>query len=268
LNPAPPSLEMPLESFPSLGVCIFCLKSEPKLTKEHIVPAALHGRLFFQGATCEECRKKHSYEQTVLTEDLLVPRVLLGLRGRKRDDKKDLKLPPVALGDQTTGVGPFDVELDIEEYPAVIIMPVFPPAGQLVGEVRGSAISMLAVSSSHIDLTPLIPNSRPRSGVTQRLLMTNGPLAMMLAKIAYCYGVARLGLEAFDGDAIRRLLAGDRHDTYDFVGGGVDQRQLPHKDLHELQFKVRAPFVTVLVCLFASFNGPIYEVVLGRIKAQ
>ena len=54
--------------------------------------------------------------------------------------------------------------------------------------------------------------------VTTRQPFANGPFAKMVAKIGYCYAVAKLGFDAFDGDAIRELLAGKRDDVYNFVG--------------------------------------------------
>src|SRR6188768_2800571 len=128
---------MPPRSVKSFGRCIFCLDDKSALTREHVVPAALKGTLVIQKATCTPCQTKHTYEKDALKVDLLVPRVLLGLHGKKRENKKPLELPLVALGDHVNGGDDFNVRLTVAEYPPVLHMPFFAPAGLLVGEVRG-----------------------------------------------------------------------------------------------------------------------------------
>jgi hypothetical protein len=93
--------------------------------------------MVIQDATCGECQDKHTYERDALKVDLLVPRVLLQLHGRKRTDKKPLALPPVAIGDRTVADGDFNVHLDVREYPPVLEMLGFRPAGLLAGEQPG-----------------------------------------------------------------------------------------------------------------------------------
>lgn len=264
---------MPARSYDSLGRCIFCLEAFPpdQLTREHIVPRALNGAFVFQGATCDGCQKLHEYETTALKVDLAVPRILLGMKGRKRSDKKPLKLPPVATGAHLTDTdfSAFDVDLDISEYPPILVMVGLPEAGLLAGVERTGDLTSLTLSFSQIDLSSLISNSRPRQGVTTRVPQTNGPFATMLAKIAYCYGVAELGLDGFQGAEIRQLLAGMRTDTYNFVGGvsSADCRT-GRRSLHELRIAARCPFQTVEVHLFASCGGVRYEVVIGKLRVD
>ena len=232
-----------------------------------MVPAALKGTLVIQKATCTPCQTKHTYEKDALKVDLLVPRVLLGLHGKKRENKKPLELPLVALGDHVNGGDDFNVRLTVAEYPPVLHMPFFAPAGLLVGEVRGGNLEQ--ISFAFVDLAGLLKsNARPRTDVTTRIAFINGALSRTLAKIAYCFGVAELGLDGFDGREMRDFLYGKRDDAYNFVGGGSDQTvSSPGKYLHELQLRERGQFLTVLVRLFASCGAPTYEVVVGRVKA-
>lgn len=101
--------------------------------------------------------------------------------------------------------------------------------------------------------------------------MINGPFAMMLAKIAYCYTMAEYGETYFDAKDIRDLLLGNRHDVYNFVGNTETPERLATRELHGLYFRRRGEWLTVLVHLFASCQGQQntnictpYEVVVGR----
>ena len=108
--------------------------------------------------------------------------------------------------------------------------------------------------------------------VTTRQPFANGPFAKMVAKIGYCYAVAKLGFDAFDGDAIRELLAGKHDDVYNFVGNVEKPEALSIRRIHALYLREQDGWLTVLVHLFASCNAKEsepsipYEVAVGRKK--
>lgn len=258
---------MPPRSIKSFGRCIFCLDDKCTLTKEHIVPAALNGTWVIQKATCRKCQDRHTYERDTLKIDLLVPRVLLSLHGRQRDNKKPLELPLVTLVNHTYRGANLKLRLEPSEYPPIFFVPHFPPAGLLVGEVRGSDITQMGVAA--VNLSGLLKrNARPRWDVDLCQTCISGALPKTVAKIAYCFAVSELGLDGFDGDAMRDFLSGRRDDIYTFVGGGKEEASLPRKYLHELQLRQQGPFQTALVGLFASCGAPTYEVVVGRVKGR
>ncbi len=87
---------------------------------------------------------------------------------------------------------------------------------------------------------------------------------MVIAKMAYCYAIAEKGLNFMDLSGLRDLVLGERHDVFNFVGCPIVEEPLPMLRLHKFYFRQRGEFSTLLVHIFASFRGPVYEVVLGK----
>jgi hypothetical protein len=100
------------------------------------------------------------------------------------------------------------------------------------------------------------------------LMTTNhvsGAIHVCIAKMAYCFAVCEIGLEGFDGTAIRDLIKGRRHDFCNFVGACSTHEHLTDRYFHNLYLRNRPKYKTVLVHLFASFGIPPYEVVIGPV---
>jgi hypothetical protein len=273
-----PSLVMRQHDYHLGNVCVYCRNKFPdeELTDEHIIARALNGGLVIRRGACIPCAKlsNETYENTALNVDLLVPRRLLALkksRNRGRAHRKPLSpLPPIAPF--AVHGGPkenFFLELPDEEYPNHFTLVNFLAAGRLVGETRSGELTSLRIA--HYSLGYRRTKLQLRDYST-RTPLVNGPFAMMLAKIGYCYAVAERGFDAFDGDDIRDLLAGRRGDVYNFVGGCLVREHLSNTHLHGLYFRKRGEWLTVLVHLFASLNpdpkqiDDPYEVVVGRAR--
>jgi len=109
----------------------------------------------------------------------------------------------------------FDLNLDHDSYPKFCPITYFLPAGKLCNQEKGTDLA--EVRLAFIDMG--VAFQKLSGPTTTRHVADNGPLALTLAKIAYCYAVARLGLDAFDGSEIRALLLEERSDVYNFVGG-------------------------------------------------
>jgi hypothetical protein len=270
------SLVMPKKEYRLDGRCVFCLQDmrdypERDVTDEHIIPDAIRGNFVILDGACRTCAElsNNSYENRALNTDFHVPRRLFDLRSQKRRGKKakpPRPLPPVAIGDATMDPNAkFDKQKDVDQYPPGIALIGYPPPGLLSGVDRGSTLTQVTIQIFNLG------NWKGKaSNVTQNIQMINGPFAMAVAKIGYCYAVAERGFEAFDGDAIRLLLAGKRDDVYNFVGNTSQPEALSNRHLHALYIRERGDWLTVLVHLFASCNGnpekpsiP-YEVVVGK----
>jgi hypothetical protein len=263
-----PSREITPRRYKGAGKCIFCFRSPPevRLTDEHVIPFAICGvgEILIEDGSCEECNRfaNEKYEAIAIANDLNVARILLELKRRRRGKKsKPLMLPPVALGDITVENKNFDIQLEKEEYPNVLLLVTFEPAGLLVGVDRGSDLSKI-----RIVFVNLGQKDRTVQGVTCSHPHVQGPFALLIAKIAYCYAVAEVGLDGFNGDEIRDLLRLKREDIYNFVGCMADNMHLSSRHLHSLYFRKRGEYLTVIVHIFASYKIPPYEVVVGRWK--
>src|SRR5437762_974781 len=69
---APSHSMAPRNPYNSGGMCIYCLKSFPKLTREHIVPEAFSGSWSIVGAcACCAAKSNKEYENLVLQSDII-----------------------------------------------------------------------------------------------------------------------------------------------------------------------------------------------------
>jgi hypothetical protein len=108
----------------------------------------------------------------------------------------------------------------------------------------------------------------------------------MLAKIAHCYAVAELGLDALTAPLPSLILGHDLTLSQYLVGGthlqipapqfGPKERTAGLYTLHQLHLGIRPLFldgqpvgrglVTATIRLFAIHNTPLYEVVVGELN--
>lgn len=259
-----PSLAVKQRSYdpPDRAVCIYCLEAvdESALTKEHIIPRALQGELVIQRAVCEPCRAEGNkrYENPALQSDLMVPRLLLDLRRRHKDKKKEI--PLVCLDDSvySTDDSEFNIRLEIESYPRLFNLMEIEPAGLLMGVERGGVINSLRLGFYNLG------GSNYATPITTRHRMDHTAFSLTLAKIAYCFTCAERGLDGLTN--IRDLLNGKRSDTYNFVGSALCKEFLTNRYLHNLYFRERGEYLTVLVHIFASCGATPYEIVVGKLS--
>lgn len=263
---------MPKVTYQGDGRCVFCMQrfADSDLTDEHVIPEAIHGASVIKNGSCFPCARfsNKSYENEALNNDLKVARLLLELKGKRGAaiPRHIRHLPAVYPGNSTMeDYGePRMLDFPVGMYPKHFTLIRFPPPGILSGIDRGGAITEVGMRSFFID-------GKGLSGVTVQQEIKNGPFAMMLAKIGYCFAVGERGLDGFDGDEIRELLRDEREDIYNFVGNSKDLEFVSQRHLHGLNFRQRGEWLTVLVNLFASFTGNVrkdqpYEIVVGKAR--
>ena len=62
------------------------------------------------------------------------------------------------------------------------------------------------------------------------------------------------------------MLRDERKDVFNFVGNPVDGGNLTQRYLHQLAFRDRGDLLSIIIHLFASYQAPVYEVVIGKRK--
>ena len=253
---------------PSFGKCIFCGDTD-NLTKEHIVPKALTGigEMIIRFGSCRKCNyyANEAYEGAAMANDFLPVRHMLQLQRKRRGKKTTLRrMPPVsyAATADKCGADEFNEELPPQNYPPLYTFVMHEPAGLLSGINRAADPSEIRLGFVHLGL----PGRVTPTSVTMRLPGIIGHPERVVAKMAYCWAIAEKGLDVFDTTDLLDLLCGRRSDIFNFVGSPIVSEQLPMLRLHEFYFRKRGELTTVLVHLFASFNGPIHEVVIGKEK--
>mgnify|MGYP006273574041 FL=1 len=246
------------------GLCIYCRTPHPKeqLTDEHIIPLALNGDEIIRFAACEPCRKisNESYENQALQADLLLPRLLLKLKRRHLNKKKEL--PRVAEGNIVNQVGGnFDIPIAENQYPKGFSLVRLPPPGFLSGQDQSTGIPSFRLQF----VTLQMPQPAFIPDVTFRTKVDLGSFCMTLAKIGYCFAFAQYGIDRFESTKIRCLLLNERQDVFNFVGSAPDEDVGASHYLHWLSYLVVAGVLVVRVHLFGSFGMHPYYVVVGKI---
>lgn len=103
-----------------------------------------------------------------------------------------------------------------------------------------------------------------------------GDFTRMLAKIGYSLAVAQLGIDTFQPAVLNLINGTDMIDGPHWVGGSdeyVGSSQNAGKDLlHDIWLSfarhpgkpTELPLIVACIQLFACFNMPVYQVVVGR----
>ena len=237
---------------------MYCLASGVPLSEEHLIPRSLGGRHTLSDAVCEPCRVfTGRLEQVTLEREFAVPRTLLALKRRRARGKGPARLPPVALAGEARAA---PTTLETAAYPRRFALPLFDEAGLLAGVDRAGSPPCVVFAPCHLGLgTPTRDNI-----AAQPALPDPRAYALSIAKWAYAMAVAADGLEACDMRATRDLLAGRRHDVFNFVGTAHPRRPAAREWLHDATLHDNGPWRTVVLHLLGSAGLPPYEVVVGR----
>lgn len=253
----------------NIGACIYCGKSEPPLTREHVLPRGLGGNeapdglpnaLVLQNASCQSCQKiTQRIEEACLVAMMGPGRARLGLRRKDRTQKST-----VAHVDRHDGASE-DREVGWDEVPGALTIPSFYEAPILTGAPVPEfppcdyQFHMVAPASP-------VPDDASRIGIS--LVADSRMFARMLAKIGLGFAVARLGMQGYEPFVKGLILNGSFQ--HGVIGGfaGTSRREPQTNSLHTLRLvtneRLPGHFIIVEIRLFAEFNGPTNYVVVGR----
>lgn len=254
--------------YPPVGFCIYCGSKDGKLGEEHIIPYALNGALILPMASCKQCeRETHTYEHTVC-------RRIFGnfrMRYKVRTRRKKKRPSHIEIGTIRSDGTPSKKLISIEEHPVTVVLYKFEESDYLKGNKEEDA---------HFNWVPITIFSKDeldeliqKFGWDRKLEFKAVPIefARMLAKIAYSYCVAEIGLEGFTpfNQLIDVILNKNDNISY-LIGGDWD---IPASDpagyhLISIVYTVRDGYADVIVeiRLFPAFETPLYRVVVGRIE--
>ena len=247
-----------------MGRCIMCLCDDKPLTREHIVPYGLSskGQMFIKQGTCLECNggMNERFENPAMQNDFLDARAVLALKRRKRKNQVPIKTHPVRVLGADGRM--HELQLKAAEHPGDVSWQTLRPAGLLTGEDRDKDGTLTELAVWFANLTPGRTKWREIEFRTPHIA---GATPMLMAKAGYAYASVKLGLDAFDGTDMRNLLLGNRTDIYNFVGGlSVKEELDTDSAFHQFYLRKRGELQTVVVHMFASFDAPPWEIVLGK----
>lgn len=254
-----------------VGRCIYCGTTKlPALAKrfgdEHIVPLALNGGLILPQASCRRCERviNREIEEPLLTGNWAHFRAKHKLPTRRpKRRKKSMMLHGSRI------------RIPIAEYTAPTLVYQFAPARALSGAEpvpNPSAWSVRHIVSNGDEETAL---QRRYPGWDGRHMI--GPVepyrfARFIAKIAYGFAVAEIGLGCFRS-TVRNIILGRSEDYFRLVGSPSRESASPKDGKHhfDIQLRVNVPsrlIIVVSVKLFAGVGFPAYHAVVGEIDTR
>jgi hypothetical protein len=258
---------MVAKNYSAPAQCIYCgalgnLKH--RLTKEHIIPRGLDGRLIFRRASCVECAKiTGQVEQTSLRGPFLIARTQMGLRTRRPKER-----PHVFPIELNLGRLVLSAHLPEGAYPSILIMLMFREPDVL----SGAAPRLIFGGEMTLAANEICQDHRKRRENiadlphTQPVVFEAVPFSRMLAKIAHSYTVAELGLGSFRPTLLPIITGDDLSNIGQYVGGNAAFHSAS-AFLHEISLGTETvlgvAYCVVTIRLFASLAMPVYRVVAG-----
>jgi hypothetical protein len=260
-----------------IGKCIYCKRTDVKLSEEHIILYGLNGNQVLLNASCDDCSKITSaFELDVLRHTFLLPRKVFQMRSRH--NQKDELSAILELDDGTIQY----ITIPRDDSPVIFALPLFLPPYTLdnrpfqpgiqgTGEFQINEIKSIAKEK--------FKKKHGGSGkISFDTAYNPNNFARMIAKIAYGFAVAFFGVDDIEDFGIVSAIKGETDDIGKWVGCVNDDKFAPKTVLHSWQFQIQALYeidapkesvkgkITFKVSLFSLFGTPEYTVVVGNIK--
>lgn len=218
--------------YPPLGECMYCGLKE-KLSDEHIIPYAMSGTLVLPQSSCEHCAVITSrIERKVLRGFMFDARVVGNFPSRRKKDRPTKLTAKFLAMDKSV----IEKQIDVSEMSAFLILPTFSQAAVLSGKPPTSGISMVGTETLHFGKNVRdFVKSHNASGLQFGGTVEASEFAQLLAKIAYGYLVATIGLFPRKETPLLRLIRGEADDASTWIGSSDYQLQIEaKKPLHAM----------------------------------
>jgi hypothetical protein len=232
---------------------------------EHIVPESIGGTLELPEASCQKCEDTTGriVEGDALGRTLKALRVHLKLK--KAGSGSHPKVLPLTVNNTGQDTTIPDVPIDI--YPIAFMLPIYmPPEFSATAINFGKNIRGALVANVKLDMKTLFKRYNISSFAPA--YWDNAMLCRMLAKIGHSLAIAELGETVFRPLLIQLICNGDAAGM-SLIGCSPEYEKVPHSTaLHVVglgyQRHDNKNYVVASIRLFASYDGPIYRVVVGE----
>lgn len=258
----------------SINACVYC-GANVDLSKEHVIPEGLGGRLIIYNASCKSCAEKTcKLEGSLLRGHWWSARQFLGIVSKKSHKKvvPDLK---VKLHSADGSVA--DATIPMREHTLTLIFE-FPAPTILIGQTTENEPYATKIAAKALAPSPkfvTIDGSRHMVSATQKIEFPvnfdAGELARFLAKVAHCYAISRRGMDACSEYFLPEYILGRTKGILTYVGGNsspIVGPFLPGGGMHRMMDRKQGDFLSVYIQLFIDRGDapPIYEVIVGRLQ--
>ena len=259
----------PTVNYPKVNRCVYCGRSDGKLTKEHIVPRGLHGNLVLPAASCEQCAKVTSeLERRVLKGFMERGRRAMGISSRHKGRTASPSTTIELIGNDGEKRA---FEASFDASPQVMHLPVFSLPLRLGGlsEVGNpSELEISAIDTLHLGDPRTLLLEQKAIGVQFDDRMDLWAFARMLGKIAHCYHVAEKGWFPLHQSPILPVVLGVSDQAKEWIGCieyaplvKVESKALHLMDITELNGGDGSVCSVVRMKFFSPTSGPTYAAI-------
>lgn len=257
-------------TYPPVGRCIYCGSTTTDLGKEHIIPFSLNGGLVLLDASCHDCEKKiQPYEMTVARRIFGHFRILHNVQTRNKKQRPT----EVQIGTLHQNGKRGIAKISIQEHPTILILYKFSEATFLQGllpNIEKNTWIPLVISGK-AELEKFI--SKYHWDRQIKFFAVPIEFARMLAKIAYSYAIAEIGIDSFQPFPMTiDTILGRTNNVCHIVGGDLEIPPPDPAGKHILTIgcliKHPNPLLIVSIRLFPAFETPQYHVVVGYFDHQ
>jgi len=255
--------------YPPLNRCIYCGTVEDPLSREHIIPYALGGKLVIPRASCPEHASITSQVELEVTRmGYGYHRATVGAPTRRPGRHAEVLSSTVEVSGKDPSGATVTRTVPIAQIPPYQVIPRLSPPGVLAGRPAGA--------DGSFRLETHIPESNPLRRLRERLGLIEicspvrsfpfTPFARMLAKIAHCFAVAELGSSAFSSRLLPLILG--EPDTQFYLVGELDpvERQSKSALRHRVVEVNDERWLVVEISLHILPHLPRYQVACGVLE--
>ena len=253
-----------------VGSCIYC-GAVNELGDEHIVPYALGGRYELPESSCSRCAAITSaFERKVLRGFMLDARTTGGFPTR-RPKKRPRSFP---LDIERNGTFQ-TLELDPDNHPGFLLLPLLAPPSVLVGRESGTGVTIIGIETIRFGKDPAeFAHEMGATSIRGSVDLDATSFSRLLAKIGYSYAIAAVGLLPRDEIPILPLILGDADDASLWLGSALFQLSVESKKPTHAMSLVQRPdprdnrkkLLIARIKLFAPSGATGYEVVVHQPK--
>jgi HNH endonuclease len=225
MTPPPYLPPRELRNIKPIGKCIYCERTD-NLTREHVVPRGMGGTITLPKGSCKTCAEiTKKIETACMRKTLIHVRVKYGLH---RHPKERPETVPVTYRDWSDNE--VVKQVPVADYPTLWAMPIYEYPGIL--SIKRPDETRFGILHSHIDDASF--QKLLRAPGVKSITVTSGGVdtwnfARWIAKIGYCYAVARLGVEKVKSSPlIDMILNGSHYPNY--LIGGLNNLNLPSQE--------------------------------------
>jgi hypothetical protein len=253
-------------TFSAKNYCIYCRKTNTRLTDEHVLPFSLGGTHVLAKASCDVCADvTKRFEQDVARELWGDARASYGAPTRRKKQRSTHKTLVDSSGRKSGLVVPMD------QYPAAFVFYTMHKAGFLTGEgpTKDSSGTWQFVAMSDDARRDEFVKKYP-DRLTIQFRHVPHSFARLLAKIAYCQVLTALDAADFTPHCLDLIFG--KEVSLSYLVGSRDVIPPPSSfgyQLTSVQFgnSVRR-IIGAEIRMFANCHTPVYHVVVGEINGK